>query len=50
MRRFEGEWLAFIDQNYAEVAHDIRTTKAISDPSEQRLHEACKALKAKFKA
>jgi len=50
VRRFETEWLGFIDHNYAEVAHDIRTTKAIGGDTEKRLHEACKAFKAKFKA
>ncbi|HEV2106420.1 MAG TPA: F0F1 ATP synthase subunit alpha, partial [Candidatus Eisenbacteria bacterium] len=50
VRRFEGEWLGFVDQNYAEVAHNIRTAKAISDVEDKRLHEACKAFKAQFRA
>jgi F-type H+-transporting ATPase subunit alpha len=50
VRRFEAEWLGFVDQNYAEVAHDIRTSKTISGDAEKKLHEACKAFKAKFKA
>jgi F-type H+-transporting ATPase subunit alpha len=50
VRRFESEWVGFVDQSYAEVMHDIRTTKTIGADSEKRLHEACKTFKAKFKA
>jgi F-type H+-transporting ATPase subunit alpha len=50
VRRFETEWLAYIEKNYAEVAHNIRTSKAISGDDEKRLQEACKAFKAQFKA
>jgi F-type H+-transporting ATPase subunit alpha len=50
VRKFESEWLAFVKQEYPEVAHDIATTQAISGESDKRLHEACKAFKAKFKA
>src|SRR5207249_2546187 len=31
VRRFEREFLAFVDKNYAEVPHNIRTNKVISD-------------------
>jgi F-type H+-transporting ATPase subunit alpha len=48
VRRFEGEWLAYIAKNYAEVAHNIRTTKQMSDEDQKRLHEGCKAFKAQF--
>ena len=50
MRRFESEWLAFVAKDYAEVAHNVRTTKQFSDEDQKRLHEACKAFKSKFKA
>jgi F-type H+-transporting ATPase subunit alpha len=50
VRKFETEWLGFIAANYAEVAHDIRTKKVISPEGDKRLHEACKAFKAQFKA
>ena len=50
VRKFESEWLAFIAKNYAEVAHGVRTDKAISTGNDARLHEACKAFKATFKA
>ena len=50
VRRFEGEFLAFIARSYPEVAHNIAHTKTISAEDEKRLHEACKAFKAQFKA
>jgi len=50
VRKFETEWLAFLEQSYAEVPHDIRTAKVISPENDKRLHEACKAFKAQFKA
>jgi F-type H+-transporting ATPase subunit alpha len=48
VRRFENEWLAYVAQRYAEVAHNIRTAKQMSDEDQKRLHEACKAFKAQF--
>jgi len=50
VRRFEDELLAFVDKNYAELPHNIRTSKAISDDDSKKLHEAVKAFKAQFKA
>ena len=50
VRKFETEWLGFVDKNYGEVAHNIRTAKVISPDDEKRLHEAAKAFKAQFKA
>jgi F-type H+-transporting ATPase subunit alpha len=50
VRKFETEWLAFIAAKYAEIPHNIRTAKLISPEDEKRLHEACKAFKAQFKA
>jgi len=50
VRRFESEWLAFVAKDYAEVAHNVRTTRAMSDEDQKRLNEACKAFKSKFKA
>jgi F-type H+-transporting ATPase subunit alpha len=49
VRRFEREFLAYMDQNYAEVVHNIATNKAISDQDTQRLHEAARKFKAGFK-
>jgi len=50
VRRFESEWLAFVKKEYAEVIHNVRTAKAMSDEDQKRLNEACKAFKTKFKA
>ena len=50
VRKFEADWLGFVAGKYAEVAHNIRTAKLISPEDEKRLHEACKAFKAQFKA
>jgi F-type H+-transporting ATPase subunit alpha len=50
VRKFEPEWLAFLAKTYAEVVHNVKTAKLISKDDEQRLHEACKAFKAQFKA
>src|SRR5580765_4183007 len=49
VRKFEKEFLAFMDKTYPEVVHNVRTNKAISDKDEPRLHEACKQFKATFK-
>ena len=48
--RFEKEWLAFMDKNYAEVVHNIRTQKTISDEDQKRMSEAVKQFKSQFKA
>jgi F-type H+-transporting ATPase subunit alpha len=50
VRRFEKEFLAFIDQSYAEVPHNIRSSKDLSDADQKRLHEAAKQFKTVFKA
>ena len=50
VHRFEEELLLFVDNNYAELPHNIRTTKAISDDDMKKLHDAVKAFKAQFKA
>ena len=50
VRKFETEWLGYIDKHYAEIPHNIRTSKAISGEDEKRLQEACKAFKSQFQA
>ncbi len=49
VRRFEQEFLAFVEKEYPEVPHDIRTTKDLSDSDQARLHEAAKKFKTLFK-
>ncbi len=50
VRRFETEWLAYVERQFAEVAHNIRTHQQISKDDEARLNEAARAFKAQFKA
>jgi F-type H+-transporting ATPase subunit alpha len=50
VRKFETEWLQFLNQTYAEVVHNVRTKQQMSDEDQKRLHEAAKAFKASFKA
>jgi F-type H+-transporting ATPase subunit alpha len=50
VRRFEKEFLTFIDQSYAEVPHNIRSSRDLSDADQKRLHEAAKQFKTVFKA
>jgi F-type H+/Na+-transporting ATPase subunit alpha len=50
VRKFESEWLGYVNQQYAEVVHNVRTAKEISKEDDKRLHEAAKAFKAQFKA
>jgi F-type H+-transporting ATPase subunit alpha len=49
VRRFETEFLAFVEKEYPEVPHDIRTTKDLSDSDQARIHEAAKKFKLVFK-
>jgi F-type H+/Na+-transporting ATPase subunit alpha len=50
VRRFEKEFLAFIEKNYPEVPHNIATSKALSDEDGKRIVEAVKQFKTQFKA
>jgi F-type H+-transporting ATPase subunit alpha len=50
VRRFEVEFLDFIQKEYPEVPHNIRTQKAMSDSDMARITEAVKKFKAAFKA
>ena len=50
VQRFEKGWLAYMESNYGEVVHEIRTKKVISDEANKRMGEAIKKFKAQFKA
>ena len=50
VRRFEKGFLAFVDQSYPEIPHNIRTNKQLSDADAKRLEEAVTKFKATFKA
>src|SRR3989449_1368955 len=49
VRRFEREFLAFVEKSYPEVPHNIRTTRDLSDADSARLGEAVKQFKASFR-
>ena len=49
VRRFEREFLEFVEREFPEVPHDIRTTKDLSDANQRRLHEAAKRFKTVFR-
>ncbi len=49
VRRFEREFLAYVEKEFPEVPHDIRTSKDLPDADAQRLHEAARQFKARFK-
>jgi F-type H+-transporting ATPase subunit alpha len=49
VRKFEEEWLGFVEKQYPEVPHDVRNTKDLSDEDQKRLHEAAKQFKTTFK-
>ena len=50
VRKFETEWLAYVQREYAEIPHNVRTTKQMSDEDQKRLHDAAKQFKTTFKA
>jgi F-type H+-transporting ATPase subunit alpha len=50
VRKFEREFLAFVEKSYPEVPHNIRTTKDLSDADAKRLGEAVQQFKTAFKA
>jgi F-type H+-transporting ATPase subunit alpha len=50
VRRFEKEFLAFVDQSYPEIPHNVRTSKQLSDADAKRLGEAVQQFKTTFKA
>jgi F-type H+-transporting ATPase subunit alpha len=50
VRRFEKEFLEFIDKNYADIAVTVQKEKDLSEASQQKLTGAIEAFKAQFKA
>ena len=50
VRKFESEFLAFVEQSFPEVPHNIRTSKQLSESDAARLTAAVKQFKAGFKA
>jgi F-type H+-transporting ATPase subunit alpha len=50
VRRFESEFLAFVDKNFPDVPLSIAKAKTISDADGAKITEAVKQFKAIFKA
>jgi F-type H+/Na+-transporting ATPase subunit alpha len=50
VRRFEREFLDFVEKEFPEVPHDIRTTRDLADAGQARLHEAAKKFKTLFQS
>ena len=50
VRKFESEFLAFVEQSFPEVPHNIRTSKQLSESDAARLTAAVRQFKAGFKA
>jgi F-type H+-transporting ATPase subunit alpha len=48
IRTFEQEFHPFMEKEYAEVGHDIRQIKQLSDETQKKLDEAIRAFKARF--
>jgi F-type H+-transporting ATPase subunit alpha len=50
VRRFEKEFLEFVDKNYADIAVTVQKERDLSEASQQKLTAAIQAFKAQFKA
>ncbi len=50
VRRFESELLAYVADQYPDVAHSITTTKALSEDMTETLRRAITAFKGQFQA
>jgi len=50
VRRFEQEFLAFVETQFPDVMHNINKEKDISESTAGKLHEAVKKFKEGFKA
>jgi len=49
IREFEKDFLAFLDNDYPDLLHDIRRTKELSETGEEELKKAIKAFMERFK-
>ncbi|MBI4372970.1 MAG: F0F1 ATP synthase subunit alpha, partial [Candidatus Omnitrophica bacterium] len=48
VKKFESEFLQFIEKNYSAIEHEIQTQKALSDNNQKRLVEAIQNFKNEF--
>ena len=48
VKKFESEFLVYIDKKHSSIEHDIQTQKIISEANEKKLREAIDAFKKDF--
>ncbi|MDI6808037.1 MAG: F0F1 ATP synthase subunit alpha [Candidatus Eisenbacteria bacterium] len=48
VRKFEGEFLQFMEKEYPDVGHDIARTRDLSKATEAKLNEGIKTFKEQF--
>ena len=48
VKKFESEFLAYIDKKQSTIEREIQTQKVISEANEKRLREAIEAFKKEF--
>ena len=48
IKKFQDEYLTFVEKNYPDIEHEIRKEKKISDPLKDKMLEAAKKYKEKF--
>jgi len=48
VKKFETEFLTFVEKNYSAIEHDISTQKVINETTDKRLREALTAFKKDF--
>jgi len=48
IKKFQDEYLTFVEKNYPDIEHEIRKEKKISDPLKDKMLEAAKKFKEKF--
>ncbi|HLD56332.1 MAG TPA: F0F1 ATP synthase subunit alpha, partial [Candidatus Omnitrophota bacterium] len=50
IKKFETEFLAFIEAKHAAIEHEIQTQKILTETNEKRLKEAIELFKKEFLA
>jgi len=50
LKKFEDEYLAFVEKSFPDIVHNIENEKVISDATQAKMHESVKKFKEQFKA
>ena len=48
VKRFESEFIAFVEKRHSAIEHEIQTQKALTEANEKRLREAIEAFRKAF--